>query len=141
MSSSAFVGQQPASNDDQLIIRGYARTLGIRDDMMEFSQAFPPFVNRQPSSTSYGLSNIASMAVAIALVVLITGTRLCLRIFRKNLSVGCDDCVIIPAVIGAVAWFGMMIVVAVVGGAGKHVKDVTYSELNDFYRVRLAPDR
>ena len=54
---------------------------------------------------------------------------------------GCDDFVIIPAVIGAVAWFGMMIAMAVVGGAGKHVKDITYSELNDFYRVGLASDR
>ena len=81
------------------------------------------------------------MAVAIALVVLITGTRLCLRIFRKNLSVGCDDFAIILAVVGAVAWFGMMIAMAVAGGAGKHVKDITYSELNDFYRARLAPDR
>ncbi|KAL2043536.1 hypothetical protein N7G274_003843 [Stereocaulon virgatum] len=137
MSSSPRLGQRPASNDDWLIVRGYARSLGIPDNMIDPSQGFALLVNRsQPYTgnyTSQGPSIIAVMAIAIALVILTTGTRLCLRAFRKSLNVGYDDLVIIPAAIGAMGWFGMMIAMAAVGGVGKHIDDITYSELNNFY--------
>jgi hypothetical protein len=141
MSSHLLLGQRPASNNDWLIVRGYARSLGIPDNMIDPSQGFALLVNRsQPYTGIYtpqGPSIIAVMAIAIALVILTTGTRLYLRAFRKSLNVGYDDLVIIPAAISAIGWFGMMIAMAVMGGAGKHIDDITYSELNNFYWVRL----
>lgn len=78
---------------------------------------------------------IASMAVAMALVILITGARLGLRYFRRDLKVGYDDFVIVPAALATVAYMAVAIGQVVYGGAGKHVYDMTYQELNWFYEV------
>lgn len=78
---------------------------------------------------------IASTSVAMALVILITGTRLGLRFFRKDLKVGYDDFAIIPAALATVAYMAIAIASVVYGGAGKHVYDMTYEELDWFYEV------
>ena len=79
---------------------------------------------------------IASIAVAMALVILITGARLCLRCFRRDLKVGIDDFVIVPAALTAIAYFALAIGMVVYGGAGKHIYDMTYEEAEWFYKVR-----
>ena len=79
---------------------------------------------------------IASTSAAMALVILITGARLCLRFFRRDLKVGIDDFVIVPAMLTAVAYFALAIGMMVYGGAGKHIYDMTYEELDWFYEVR-----
>ena len=76
------------------------------------------------------------MAVAMAFVILITGTRLGLRFFRRDLKFGYDDWVIIPAALAAVTYMAMTIGMVVYGGAGKHIYDMTYQEVDWFYRVR-----
>lgn len=78
---------------------------------------------------------IASTAVAMALVMLITGARLGLRYFRRDLKVGYDDFVIVPAALATVAYMAVATGQVVYGGAGKHVYDMTYQELNWFYEV------
>ena len=83
---------------------------------------------------------IASTSVAIALVILITGTRLGLRVFRKDLKVGLDDFVIVPAALATVAYMALAIGSVVYGGAGKHIYDMTYQELDWFYEV-CSPSR
>ena len=141
MSNSAFVGQPPATNDDRLIIRGYARTLDVAENMIDPTQVFSLYAVKSidgASDVSKNLILITCMTLAIALILLITGTRLYLRVFWKDLSMSYDDLVIIPAAIGALSWYSLMIALAIYGGAGKPIHDITYSELNSFYRVSLV---
>ena len=140
MSNSALVGQPPATNDDRLIIRGYARTLDVAENMLDPTQIFPLYAIKSIDSASDVSKNIlvTCMTLAIALILLTTGTRLCLRVFRKDLSIGYDDLVIIPAAIGALSWYSLVIALAIYGGAGKHIYDITYYELNYFYQVSLV---
>lgn len=140
MSNSAFVGQPPATFEDGLIIRGYARRLGVIENMTDPTQVFPLPPDKSldgAKDVSINSTIIACMSLAIALILLMTGTRLCLRVFRKDLRIGYDDLVIIPAVIGALSWYSLMIAMAIYGGAAKHIYDITYHELDYFYRVSL----
>ena len=73
--------------------------------------------------------------MVIFLVLLITGTQLSLRYFRKDLKIGYDDYVIIPAALGVVSWFSLAIVIVVKGGAGQHIYDIIYMEVYWFYKV------
>ena len=142
MSNSALVGQAPVTTDDELIIRGYARTLGMIDNVLDPSQIFRlSIVNSSQHGAKKNFQNAsiaASMSLAIALIVLITGTRLGLRVFQKDLSISYDDFVIVPAAIVSVAWFSITIAMLLYGDTSQHIYDVTYSELNAFYRVRLV---
>lgn len=138
MSPSALFGQPPNNQDDWFIIRGVARFAGLPDEVFNPSHGFPSPVQR-PLNAHYesrGPSIIASAAVAMALTILITGTRLGLRIFKRDLKVGYDDWFIVPAALATVTYMAMTIGMVVYGGAGKHVYDLTYQEADWFYRVR-----
>ncbi len=141
MSNSAFVGQPPATIDDGLIIRGYARTLGVAENMLDATEVFPlPAVKSLDGANdvSTNSSIITCMSLAIALLLLMTGTRLGLRVFLNDLRIGYDDFMIIPAAIGALSWYSLIIAMAIYGGAGKPIYSITYYELNYFYRVSLV---
>lgn len=141
MSNSAFVGQPPATFEDRLIIRGYARRLGVTENMSDPTQIFPLPPDRSldgAKDVSINSIIITCMSLAIALILLITGTRLCLRVFWKDLRIGYDDLVIIPAAIGALSWYSLMIAMVIYGGVGKHICVITYHELDYFYRVSLV---
>ena len=141
MSNSAFVGQPPATIEDQLIIRGYVRTLGVIENNLDATEVFPSYAAKSidgANEVSKNSSIITCMSLAIALISLMAGTRLCLRVFWKDLSMGYDDFVIIPAAIGALSWCSLMIALATYGGAGKSIYDITYCELDYFYRVSLC---
>lgn len=105
--------------------------------MFNPSHGFPSPVQRPLNGhyESLGPSIIASAAVAVALTILITGTRLYLRIFRRNLKVGYDDWFIVPAALATVTYMAMTIGMVVYGGAGKHIYDLTYQEVDWFYQV------
>lgn len=139
--ASALFGQPPNNQDDWFIIRGFARWAGIPDEALNPSHGFPSPVQRPPTASHYasrGPSMIASTSVAMALVILITGARLGLRCFRKDLKVGYDDFVIVPAALATVAYMAVAIGGVVYGGAGKHIYDMTYQELNWFYEVGFS---
>ena len=127
--------------DDRLIIRGYARTLDVAEKMLDPTQVFPLYAVQSidgANDVSENSSMITCLSLAIALILPITGTRLCLRVFRKDLRMGYDDLVFIPAAIGALSWYSLMIAMAIYGGAGRPIYDITYRELNYFYRVSLV---
>ena len=90
MTGSAFFGDPPNNQNDWFVIRGYGRLLHIPDDMYDPSKGLPiPF--QRPQGIHYksrGPGMIAGAAVAIAMVLLLTGTRLWLRFFRRDLRVG-----------------------------------------------------
>ena len=71
----------------------------------------------------------------MTLVVVIAGARLGLRYFRRDLKLGYDDWVIVPAALAVVAYMGIVIAMVMYGGAGKHIYDMTYQEAYWFYRV------
>lgn len=137
MAPSALVGQPPNNQDDWFVVRGFARWAGIPDEAFDPSLGFPPHLQRPPNAPyeSRGPLIIAGTSVTMALVILITGARLGLRCFRKDLKVGYDDWVIVPAALTTVTFMAMTIGMAVYGGAGKHLYDMTYQEADWFYRV------
>lgn len=143
MSGSALLGHPPNTEDDQWIVRGFYRVSGIPDAAWNKTSIIPvmELPNAPHNSRETGL--IVSSAVIITLATLITGTRLSLRLFRKDLRWGLDDWAIILGYLGVIAWVGVLLAAAIYGGAGKHLYDLTYAEFNTYLSVRqrtcLAP--
>ena len=107
MSDSALVGHKPNNQHDIDIIRGLDRLIGVPDQSLDPANGLPLPVLR-PADDHYpidypnkGPRLIAAMCVAIILVLLITGARVGLRFFRKDLHWGWEDIVIVPAAVGA----------------------------------------
>ena len=105
MTGSAVIGQPPNNQDDFFIVRGLMRVMGLPDGVLDPAKGLQLPLKR-PATDEYPLSYpnkgpgvIAALSVAITLVVLITGTRLQLRFFRKDLHWGWEDIVIIPAAV------------------------------------------
>ena len=105
MTGSAVIGQPPNNQDDFYIVRGLMRVMGLPDGVLDPAKGLQIPMKR-PASDQYPISYpnkgpgvIAALSVAIALVTLITGARLQLRFFRKDLHWGWEDIVIIPAAV------------------------------------------
>ncbi|KAL2039382.1 hypothetical protein N7G274_008050 [Stereocaulon virgatum] len=132
---SALFGK-PANNvNDWYVAREFARIVGIPDHAFNPSKGFPYHVpSVQPSYQSKGPRIVASACVAILLILFITVSRLSLRYFRKDLKFGYDDLFIVPAVIGVVSWFCIVIWMVIKGGAGQHIYDITYMQVEYFFR-------
>ena len=141
MSPSALFGQPPASDDDYYVIKGFLRQFGLPDNLIhpEMGIMFPIKAPGPGPYSSNSAGIIAGSSIAIALITFITGTRLYLRIFRRDLKVGLDDVFIGIAALGAVTWLALTICIATIGGAGKHIYAVTYHELWWFFRVSSKP--
>lgn len=136
MVKSALVGQPPATQEDRDVLIGFARVAGIPDNLINPDKGLMlPIKHEGDPLASRSDSIIISLSFAIALVLLITGARLGLRFFRRDLRVGLDDLFIVVAAIGVCAWYAMSIGMAVLGGAGKHLYSITYHELWWFFRV------
>ena len=107
MTGSAIIGQPPNNQDDFNIIRGLMRVMGLPDGMKDPAKGLPlplkrPVDDHYPASyPTQGPRIAAAICAAIALVVVITGARVGLRFFRKDLHWGWEDIVIIPAAVGA----------------------------------------
>ena len=107
MTGSAIIGQPPSNQDDFDIIRGLLRVMGIPDDLVDPAKGLPLPVKR-PTDDHYpdsypnqGPRIVAAMCVAILLVLAITGARVALRFFRRDLHWGWEDIVILPAAVCA----------------------------------------
>lgn len=137
MTGSAIIGQPPNNQDDYWIIKGIGRIFQIPDGVIDPNQGFPTQLHRPPNYKfeTRGPGIAAGASVAIVLITLITGTRLSLRAFRKELRWGLDDWMIIPAAVGAIGWLGCVIGMVSYGGNGKHQWDVTYLEYYWFFRL------
>jgi hypothetical protein len=95
---SALMGHPPNNQDDYWIVRGFARAVHLPDNKFDPKKGFPMLLKPPPGyhheTRAPGI--IASLSVAMAVVTAITGTRLCLRFFRRDLRWGWDDWMIIP---------------------------------------------
>ena len=126
MSPSALLGQPPISYNDRLV---YNALLEVAPLVIKSGAKLP-----HVSHHSRAPSMIAGSSVAIALIVLITCSRLWVRIFRKG-AFGADDAVIVPAAIGCVAYLACDIASETAGCLGKHLYNCTYQEFGWFYEV------
>ena len=99
MTHSAFVGHPPANQDDYWIIKGFLRQLGLPEKMIHPEKGLP--IHRPPNASDdeRGTELLTAMCVAMALIIIITGTRLSLRYFRHDLKWGLDDWMLIPALV------------------------------------------
>lgn len=98
---SALIGQPPSNQEDYWIIKGMMRALGVPDGALDPSNGFP-ITLKPPPNYQYetrGPRLLVGLSFAVFLVILITGTRLGLRLFRRELRWGLDDCVIISAMV------------------------------------------
>ena len=140
MGPSAILGQPPANDNDYWIFMGFARQAGIPTEKIDPSKGFPlPAKPTGPDPYNSHQSNIiAAMGVVIALIAIVTGLRIWLRLFRRDLRVGLDDLFMVISAFCAMAWFGLALAIAKYGGAGKHLYAVTYQEIYWFFRVRLT---
>ena len=140
MSGSALVGEPPANQNDYYIIKGFYR--GYNLPVMNYSEGIPLLV--APPGASHGQNRgpgiIGSYSVLIFLLMAITSARLALRYFKKTLKWGPDDYAIILGASGAVTWLAVCIAMAVVGGAGRHIYDITYDQFNRFIEVSRSQD-
>lgn len=93
-----------------------------------------------PHGQTRGLQMTAAYSVLISLLVIITSARLALRFFKKDLRWGLDDYAIIFGATGTVTWLAIAIAIVNYGGAGQHIYDITYKELNRFITVSSAFD-
>lgn len=102
MGDSAFLGQPTKTQDDYWIARFMLMTAGLTKADPHLGVKVNP---RPPPPDQYhfetkGPGIIAGMCVAIAFMVLITGTRLAIRYWKPKLQWGWDDWLIIPGVVG-----------------------------------------
>lgn len=106
MLGSALVGQPPNTSDDYKVIVSLEHLMEFPPSMRDPSKGFPVPLMRPASDhypddyPSHASATTAAMTVAIFLICLITGLRVGLRFFRKDLHWGWDDIVIIPAAVG-----------------------------------------
>ena len=116
MASSARITDPPRTNKDTLIHQAIYLTS-------------PDWLTAPPNAphNSDARSRIIGESFALALIILITGTRLWVRASRN--SIGADDWVIIPGALGCVAYHALDIGSNTVGCVGKHVYDCTYREI------------
>ena len=77
----------------------------------------------------------AQLSSVMILMVLITITRLLLRLCKKELRWGLDDWTIGVALGLAMGYCGLRIELTRYGGAGKHTYDATYAEYEEFFAV------
>lgn len=135
MNGSALVGLPPANQNDWYIVRGFYRGYEVPNMNPDIGiplLAAPPGA---PHGQTRGPQTIAAYAVLIVLLVTITSARLALRFFKKDLRWGLDDYAIIFGASGAITWLAIAIAMVLVGGAGRHIYDITYEELNRFIDV------
>lgn len=99
MSSSAFLGQPPANQDDFWTIKGMYRAAYAFDKDPSKGYLFVP---KRPTHYEYNDKQagiIAGMSVAIAIMFLTTVLRLALRQFKTGVRWGADDWVLVPGAV------------------------------------------
>ena len=143
MAGSALYGTPPANDRDFAVVKAALRIVNVPESEIDAiaSMGVPLMFDPGPTPphNSHQGRIIARMSVVIFLLVLITGIRVMLRYTRKELKVGLDDLFAIIATLCACSWFAIVIGMATYGGAGKHIYDVTYSEMAIF--ISVSPTR
>ncbi|PVH78167.1 hypothetical protein DL98DRAFT_590692 [Cadophora sp. DSE1049] len=131
---SAHIGSPPNTTKDYYVAKYLLMAFGKTTDPMLGAFVPPARPTEGYVFETRGPRILASMSIALAAMVIITGLRLGVRIFRRGLMVGMDDFFIIPGVLLAICWPTLQMCAVIYGGAGKHMYDVTYEEYAYFKR-------
>ncbi|ETN41816.1 uncharacterized protein HMPREF1541_03753 [Cyphellophora europaea CBS 101466] len=130
MASSAFINTPPANDRDLFIAIGMLLDAGITAGMRDPSEGVAMRPSRPDDyifeTKAPGI--IAGSAICIFVMLLVTSTRFLLRIYLPRLKWGLDDTLLVPGVVMAIAYSALQVAMALKGGAGKHIFDVTYLE-------------
>lgn len=131
---SAYINTPPANELDERIAAGMLLLVGITPDIRDPKEGvtLPPFRPNDYVFETKGPGIIAGLSVCIAIVTVVTMTRLGLRLFVPRLVFGADDWLVIAALVLAVAYPSLQIAMITSGGAGKHMFDVTYQEYHRY---------
>ena len=126
MGYSADINTPPANYHDAQIVKGMLLLAGIIPNASQVAQGviIPPFRPPNYHFETKGTRIIAGLSVCIVIIVVVTLTRLYLRLFVRSLKFGADDYLMIPALILAVAYPSLQIAMVTKGGAGKHMFDI-----------------
>lgn len=95
---SAHIGKRPNTTDDYYIAKYLLMVFGKSTDPA-LGAFIPPARPAQYVWETRGPRIVTSMSIAIAVMVIITGLRLGIRVFRRGLLVGWDDVFIVPGVV------------------------------------------
>ena len=95
---SALIGSPPATAKDYYIAKFIPLAFGKNTDPL-FRASIPPLRPADYVFETRGPRIIASMSIAITVMVIITGLRLAVRLFRRGLVVGWDDVFIVPGAV------------------------------------------
>lgn len=98
---SALIGKVPNTTDDYYIAKYLLIAMKKTTDPA-LGAFMPPARPAQYVDETRGPGIITSMSIAIVVMVLVTGLRLGVRVFRRGLLVGWDDVFIVPGVVSKV---------------------------------------
>ena len=126
MGHSADINTPPANHHDAQIVKGMLLLAGITPNASDVAQGviIPPFRSPNDHFETKGPGIIAALSFCIVIIIVVTLTRLYLRLFVRSLKFGVDDYLMIPALILAVAYPSLQIAMVTKGGAGKHMFDI-----------------
>ena len=126
MGHSADINTPPANQHDEQIVKGMLLLAGITPTASDIAQGviIPPFRPPDYHFETKGPGIIAGLSFCIVVIIVVTLTRLYLRLFVRSLKFGADDYLMIPALILAVAYPSLQIAMVTKGGAGKHMFDI-----------------
>ena len=141
MAISALLGTPPTTQHDRDIVEGFWRT--SQKHLGPGGPQHPPLIPTRPQppnaphdTRAYAV--IAQCSVVIVVIVALTGTRLALRLCRRELKWGLDDVAIAIASAMGIGYSTWPMVATKIAGVGKHMYDVTYVEYEHYFSVCQA---
>ena len=138
MTQSALVGHQPANQHDKDIIEGFWRF--INKQYGPPAKPNPTIIPKKPVPNAPGGvdgdvigKNIAIYTVVTVLILALSGTRLWVRAFRRNLKWGLDDWAMVAATILCLGVTGSWYASIPYAGVGKHIWNITYQQYQNYF--------
>lgn len=134
MASSGYINTPALTERDFEIAKGMLLLSGITSDVRDpaLGVALSPQRPDDYSFETKGPGIIAGLSLSIAIITVVTGLRLYLRLFHPVLKWGLDDSLMVAGLFMALVYPAVQIAMVVYGGAGKHIYDVSYSEYYNY---------
>ncbi|RGP78306.1 integral membrane [Fusarium longipes] len=130
MTTSAFVGSPPATEDDLHIVKGVLRMYGMENANASLGLFFSIQKPENPPDETKVPGILVGMIIVILAIVIPTVARIMIRLKGARTQFGADDWAIICAASVAVVYPILCILMLFQTGAGRHTYDSTYEEYN-----------
>ncbi|GKU06793.1 unnamed protein product [Fusarium langsethiae] len=130
MTTSAFVGSPPATEDDLHIVKGVLRMYGLESFNASLGLTFSIQKPENPPVETKVPGILTGMIIIILAIVLPTAARVIIRVRGARTQFGADDWAIIFAASLAVVYPIICILMLFKTGAGRHTYESTYQEYN-----------